>query len=575
MKRLKGIGASSGIAIGEAFIYQATLPPIEMRHVEDTEREIARLQQALRTVDENLNHLIEETARKAGEEEAKVFEAHRLFLSDPSYSGEIEQVIRAQSICAEAAVQEVTRSLVAVFEGMQDEYFRARADDLRDVSNQVLRSLVGVQSATLRDLRKPAIVIADELLPSDTASMDSRLVLGIITCRGSKSAHAAILARSLGIPAVVGVGDEILKIPTGSLLILDGDEGLIILEPEEAELQRYRQRQAREKERFSAVMSSATQPAITRDGHKVPVLGNIGSLEEAERLLEWGGEGVGLLRTEFLFLERLTAPSEEEQFQVYRSIAEKLQGNPLIIRTLDIGGDKPLPYIPPMNESNPFLGNRGIRLCLGTKDLFKTQLRAILRAAYQQNIAVMFPMVATLEEVREAKALLEEARQELRAEGQPYGDLHVGIMVEIPAAAVMADVLASEVDFFSIGTNDLTQYTLAVDRTNPAVQHIADHFHPSVLRLVNETIRRAHEKNVMVGMCGELAGEPLAVPLLLGLGLDEFSMALASIPTVKAMIRLWDTKEAQQVAEEALRQPDARAVVDLLQRYAAEKQTEP
>jgi len=567
MKVLRGIGASAGVAIGPAFIYHTELPKIEARRIEDAEAELRRVRQAMHAVDEHLSRLAEVTSQRIGPEEARVFEAHRMFLTDPSFYGEIEQEIQSQKICAEAAVQQVTTSLLSVFEAMQDEYFRARAGDLRDVSAQLLRSLLGIYSVTLKDLQTPAIIVADELLPSDTAMLDKRLVQGIITCRGSKSAHAAILARSLGIPAVVGAAEEILQIESGSLLILDGEEGLILIDPAENEQRIYQKRQRQDRARLLEFRRSAADPAVTRDGHKVTILGNLGSAEEAEYLLASGGEGVGLLRTEFLFLERSTAPKEEEQLSIYNGIAEKLQGLPLTIRTLDIGGDKPVPYISASKESNPFLGKRGIRLCLEMKDLFKTQLRAILRAAYQHNIAVMFPMVSVLDEILQAKSLLQEVRQELQTEGKTFGEVEIGIMIETPAAAVTADTLAQEVDFFSIGTNDLTQYTLAVDRTNPAVQQIADHFHPAVLRLIKETIRQAHEKHITVSICGELAGEPLAVPLLLGLHLDKLSMAPSSIPAIKAMIRLWNMEEARQVADQALQQPDANAVLSLLRKF--------
>lgn len=568
MRSIKGIGASQGFAFGLSYLHVPNLPAIDSRHIENIDGEIARFKNALAQVDSSLAELESQTAQKIGEAEAEVFAAHRLFLVDPSFRDEIEQSIRAQSIQAEAAVQKVTNNLRETFENMSDDYFRARAADVMDVGTQVVRALLGLSSAGLGELKSPVIVIADELTPSDTARMDKSLVLGFVTARGGKSAHAAILARSLGIPAIVGAGEDILNIAPNTSLILDGEDGLIVIDPDEQSKQNYVKRQQELQTRLSKAFEHALEPAITLDGIHVEVFGNIGSVGDATRVVENGGEGVGLLRTEFLFLERTTAPTEDEQTETYIRISEALNNRPLIIRTLDVGGDKPLPYIPMPKEDNPFLGNRGIRLCLGMPALFKTQLSAILRAAHGREIKIMFPMVANVDEIRAAKKLLEEARSELKEKKQSFGNPQIGIMVEIPAAAVSADLLASEVDFFSIGTNDLTQYTLAADRTNPAVQSMADHFHPSVLRLIRLTIEQAHARNVWVGLCGELAGDPLAAPLLLGMGLDEFSMSSASIPSVKEALRLWSKKEASKLVDETLCQPDAQQVIGFLRKIS-------
>jgi len=569
MKVIKGIIASEGIAIGHAFLYARSLPEIEARSVEDVDKELARLQRTLEGVEQTLVTLEGEAAQKVGRGKARVFEAHRMMLSDPAFRDEIQNIIRTQRICAEVAVQRVAETLRAAFESMEDEIFRARADDVKDIATQILRSLLGITFKGLEQIEAPVIVIADELYPSDTVRMDSRLVLGLVTSRGGKTSHAAILARSLGIPAIVGAGPEVLDIEAGTRLIVDGDEGQIILNPDLQLEQEYLDRQQRVGFRRSKILAHVVEPAITQDGKRIRMLANIGSVAEAEQVLRLGGEGVGLLRTEFLFLDRATAPTEKEQFEAYVYIARKLENHPLIIRTLDIGGDKPLPYLPLAHESNPFLGNRGVRLCLTMPDLFKTQMRAILRASHEHEIAIMFPMVTTLEEIRQAKVLLNEARDELFVRGQPYGNPEIGIMIETPAAAIMADLLAREVDFFSIGTNDLTQYILAADRTNPSVQEIADHFHPAVLRLTHQIIQQAHKHNVPVGMCGELASDPLATPLLLGMGLDEFSMSPAAIPWVKATVRLWSMDKAVGLVQQVLHLPDTKSVVAFLRANSA------
>ncbi|NIS80090.1 MAG: phosphoenolpyruvate--protein phosphotransferase, partial [Anaerolineales bacterium] len=453
------------------------------------------------------------------------------------------------------------------FEAMEGEYFRERAMDVVDVGRRLIRAVLGLPQPSLASLPQNCIVLADDLTPSDTAKMDRGNVLGFCTAKGGKTAHAAILARSLGIPAVVGAGSSALEIHEGCTLILDGQTGTIIVDPEANTIQEYEVRSKRLKELHARALASAHEPATTLDGHQVEIVANIGTVEEAAQILECGGEGVGLLRTEFLYLNRTTPPSEDEQTEAYIAIAKMLDQGPLIIRTLDVGGDKPLPYLPIEPEENPFLGHRGIRLCLAEPEMFKIQLRAILRAAQDSNIKVMFPMVARVEEVRAAKVLMQQAREELEARGVEYGEPEVGIMIEVPAAAVTADLLTKEVDFFSIGTNDLTQYTLAVDRTNSLVQDIADALHPSVLRMIAATIRHAHEAGIWVGLCGELAGDAVAAPVLLGLGLDEFSMATTSIPFVKEVIRSWSLAQAQALAQEALNLNDEFQVRERIKEF--------
>lgn len=552
MKTIQGIGASEGIAIARTHRYLPVLPEIEQKKIDDVEDELQRLSAAVSRVDADLADLATEVEREIGHEEAAIFEAHRLFLSDEAFIGRAENIIREKLIQAEAALQIVTGELRKTFEAMDDEYFRERAMDVVDVSRRLIRTLLGIPQPSLEGLPHPCIVLARDLTPSDTARMDREMVRGFCTAKGGKTAHAAILARSLGIPAVVGIGEGLLDIPRDCQIIIDGQSGTIVAEPDESTLNQFETRRTLLNELRAKALASAQKPAVSLDGHQVEIVANIGAVEEATQVLECGGEGVGLLRTEFLYLDRTTPPSEDDQTTAYRSIAEALGQRPLIIRTLDIGGDKPLPYLPLAQEDNPFLGQRGIRLCLAKPDMFKIQLRAILRAADGYNIKIMFPMVASSDEVVAAKALLDECRAELESRGVAHGKPEIGIMIEVPAAAVAADVLAREVDFFSIGTNDLTQYTLAADRTNELVQGIADALHPAVLRLIAETIRHAHKAGIWVGLCGELAGDPVAAPILLGLGLDEFSMASVSIPFVKEVIREWTIEEARQLADEVL-----------------------
>jgi len=512
MKIIKGIAVSSGIAIGRAFIYINSIPSVQTRPIENSSEELERLESAFENLEQHLAEYKDNVSKKLGKDQAEIFEAHRMMLHDPAFRDEIQNIIRSDRICAEAAVKLVSDRLQATFDAMQDEFFRARANDIKDITSQIIRILCGLPLARLESLVEPVILIANDLYPSDTVQMDKNLILGLVTSQGSKTSHSAILARSLQIPAIVGVGTEILEIKKGEKLILDGTDGQVIITPDPQTEQVYFYRQQKIQIDRSKNSSTALEPAITRDGKRIQVLANIGSIAEAERVISSGGEGVGLLRTEFLFLDRVVSPSEEEQLDVYTSIAKKLDNYTLTIRTLDVGGDKPLPYLSLTNENNPFLGNRGIRLCLNLPELFRVQLRAILRASAEHQISIMFPMITTIEEIYRAKALLDEVKNDLIACKLPYGDPKIGIMIETPSSALMADLFATQVSFFSIGTNDLTQYTLAADRTNPVVQEIADPYNPAVLRLIFYTIQNAHKHNIPVAMCGELAGDTLATP---------------------------------------------------------------
>ncbi|MGC9398910.1 MAG: phosphoenolpyruvate--protein phosphotransferase [Anaerolineae bacterium] len=554
MGTLRGIAASQGVAIGPVFCYREVELEVVCAPIADPAGEWARLEEALSAAREELALLRAKTIEEVGEEEAAIFEAHAMMLEDPELLKAVRTTIETEQVNAECALERAAEQYAQALEALDDEYLRARAVDVRDVTNRVLRLLLGLEQRGAKALQKPSIVVARDLTPSDTALLDKSLVLGFLTAEGGPTSHTAILARSLGIPAVLGVGSAALALEEGETVVIDGDEGVVHVAPNAETRARYERKQ----DSLAAVTvwarRQAHEPAVTEDGKRVEVVANIGNLRDARAAIEEGAEGVGLLRTEFLYLERSDLPDEEEQAAVYAEITDLFDGAPVILRTLDVGGDKDLPAFDLPREMNPFLGLRALRLGLAhPEEIFKPQLRAVLRAAVDRNLKVMFPMVASVTEVRAARTLLETCRAELQAEGVAVPeDLEVGIMVEIPAAALMADHLASDVDFFSIGTNDLTQYTMAADRTNAAVSYLTNGLEPAVLRLVKMVIDAAHARGKWVGMCGELAGEPLALPILLGLGLDEFSMNPPAIPIAKQILRALSYKMAQQVARRAL-----------------------
>jgi phosphotransferase system enzyme I (PtsI) len=553
MKRLHGIAASSGIGIGPAFQFRQTELTFKRSTVESTAAEWSRCQYALETAQGQLEDVLAKAEAESGPEQAAIFQAQMLMLEDPELLEAVRTAIEDRCINAESALSDAAEMYAQMLEALADEYLSARAADVRDVANRVLRILLGVDESPCAGLTVPSIILARDLTPSDTVMLDKSLVVGFCTAEGGATSHTAILARGLGLPAVVGVGSEVLDVQDGVTLALDGTEGVLLVDPDEETVEGYRAQRAAMATLMAQVREHAHEPAITRDGHRVHIVANIGSVEEVKTALEAGAEGVGLLRTEFLYLERNHLPDEEEQYQAYRAIVEGFGDLPVVLRTLDIGGDKELPYLDLPNEINPFLGLRAIRLSLTQPELFKPQLRAALRAGGGGNLKVMFPMVAIGAEARAARALLEECRAELLAEGYSVaGEMEIGIMVEVPAAALMADRLASEVDFFSIGTNDLAQYTLAADRTSPTVSQLADGFQPAVLRLVRDVIDAAHAQGKWVGLCGELAGEPLAIPILLGLELDEFSMNPPAIPLAKQIVRTSALDEARDIARTAL-----------------------
>ncbi|MGV8025542.1 MAG: phosphoenolpyruvate--protein phosphotransferase [Anaerolineaceae bacterium] len=553
MKKLNGVAASRGICIGPAFQFLRIELNTEKKEINDAEVEVKRLKAALNTAKDQIDTIYKKALTEASEADAEIFQAHKMILDDPEFVCTVETRIQNEKINCECAVSETAKQFAATMAAMEDEYFAARATDIMDVANRVLRVLMNVADSPTAGLKEPSIILADDLTPSDTVLLDKSKVLGFCIAQGSATSHTAILARGLGLPAVAGVGAEVMSVQTGTSVIIDGTNGVVVIEPDGSTEQQFRHRMETSKNIQTEALKYAQERAKTKDGMELEVVANIGNVEDAKFAVENGAEGVGLLRTEFLYLERNTLPTEEEQYQAYKAIMDVFGMHPVVLRTLDVGGDKEIPYLHLEREMNPFLGERALRLCLNRPDIFKPQLRAALRAGVGHNLKIMFPMVATLSCVRAAMLVVNACKAELKNEGIPFADdAEIGIMVEIPSAAVIADQLAKEVDFFSIGTNDLSQYTMAADRTNPKVAELSNAFQPAVLRLIKMVIDAAHTEHKWVGMCGELAGEPLAAPILIGLGLDEFSMSPPFIPLVKQIIRNLTAEEMVDLAKGAL-----------------------
>jgi multiphosphoryl transfer protein len=545
--RLTGVPAAPGIAVGPARLVHIVEPELPNRPAEEPDVEWDRLEQARVATRRDLQGDRASVAERAGEEEAGIFDAHLLILDDEALLEPARQAVFDQQATAERAWRDAAAGAANEYSQLDDPYQRGRGADVLDVSRRVLGHLAGKGSAELA-LAGPGVLVAPEITPGQAAALDRALVRGIATAHGGATSHAAILARSLGIPAVVGVGEGLLELDEGTPLALDGAGGAVEIDPPPEVLEAYERRREAEDARGRDARTRALEPARTRDGRRIEVMANLGAAQEVDAAVALGAEGVGLLRTEFLFLGRDSLPGEDEQLTAYRQIAAALAGRPLIVRTLDVGADKPLPYLPQEPEANPFLGQRGIRLTLARPELFRAQLRAIVRAAGEHPVKVMFPMVATLQEFRSARVLVEEVRQELGA----TGDLEVGVMVEVPSVALAAERFAAEVDFFSIGTNDLAQYTMAAERGNERLAALIDGPVPALLRLVHEVVRGAEAHGRWVGVCGELAGDPAAAALFVGLGVTELSMAPALIPGVKQVLRGVDLGAARRVAEEAL-----------------------
>jgi len=537
-KEIQGIAASSGIAIAKAFRLENPELTVEKKSVTEVEAEVARLEAALEKSKSELEIIREHARKELGDDKAEIFEAHLLVLSDPELINPIKDKITNENVNAEHALDEVAAMFINMFESMDNEYMKERAADIRDVTKRVLAHLLGVNVSNPSLISEEVVIIAEDLTPSDTAQLNRKFVKGFTTDIGGRTSHSAIMARSMEIPAVVGTKTVMEDIQNGVLVIVDGLDGEVIVDPSEETVKAYEKKAAEYAEQKAEWAKLVNEKTVSADDHHVELAANIGTPEDVEGVLENGGEGVGLYRTEFLYMGREDLPTEEEQFTSYKTVLERMEGKPVVVRTLDIGGDKELPYLNLPKEMNPFLGFRAIRLCLEMQDMFRTQLRALLRASVYGNLKIMFPMIATVDEFRQAKAILLEEKAKLQQEGvQVSEDIEVGMMVEIPSSAVIADLFAKEVDFFSIGTNDLIQYTLAADRMNERVSYLYQPYNPAILRLVNMVIKAAHKEGKWVGMCGEMAGDEIAIPILLGLGLDEFSMSATSILKARSQIR--------------------------------------
>ncbi|MGN0158754.1 MAG: phosphoenolpyruvate--protein phosphotransferase [Brotaphodocola sp.] len=550
----KGTSASSGIGIGTAVIVEEAELVITREVVADAAAEVERFKGALDKTMKDTEALAADLATRVGEKEAEILQGHLMLLMDPMLTGEIEGAITNEGICSEYAIEQVCSMYASVFASMGDELMQQRATDMNDIKTRMQRVLLGIESVDIASLPAGSILIAKDLTPSMTAGINPANVTGIVTELGGKTSHSAILARALEIPAVVAVNDFMSQVQNGDQIVLDGSEGIVYVNPDAeiaAEFAGKREAFLKEKKELEQYIG---KPTITKDGVHVELVANIGKPEDVEKVLQYDGEGVGLFRTEFLFMDRSAMPTEEEQFEAYKTVAEKLQGKPVIIRTLDIGGDKEIPYMGLEKDENPFLGYRAIRLCLDRKeDIYKPQLRALLRASAYGNIKIMVPLVTCIDELREVKALIAELKAELDEKGIAYNkDIQVGIMVETAAASLIADIFAKEADFFSIGTNDLTQYTMSVDRGNDKISYLYSTFNPAVLRSIKRIISCAREAGIMVGMCGEAASDPMMIPLLLAFGLNEFSMSASAILYSRKLITNYSTEELQEVADKAM-----------------------
>ncbi|NTZ19835.1 phosphoenolpyruvate--protein phosphotransferase [Paenibacillus sp. JMULE4] len=568
--QLTGIAASPGLAIAKVYRLNNSAHIPVRSTVTDPRQEVQRFRQAVEQAKQELESIRELTEAKLGAQKAEIFESHLLSLEDPDFIDVIMDNIEQEGINAEYALYEVSQAFINTLMAMDNELLRERAADVRDVSGRLMSGLRGEKYTTVSDIAEESIIIAEDLSPSDTAQLNLDVVRGFITEIGSRTSHSAIMARSLGIPAIVGVGAAAGDIPAGVTVIMDASEGRIVVDPTEEELNAYRAKKEQYDRRQAELSKLKDQPTVSKDGRQVELAANIGSVEDVQKAIDNGAEAIGLFRTEFLYMGRSSFPTEEEQFKVYKYVLEKMEGKPVVIRTLDIGGDKELPYLELPKESNPFLGLRAVRLCLDRQDLFRTQLRALLRASRYGQLKIMFPMIAVLEELLEAKRLLQEEKDKLIQEGETVADrIEVGMMIEVPAAALAADSFAAEVDFFSIGTNDLIQYTMAADRMNETVSYLYQPLHPSILRLIQMVIRAAEREGKWVGMCGEMAGDATAIPLLLGLGLHEFSMSAGSILPARALIRELSQEEWAVHAGRALAmrsQNEIKEVVQMLTR---------
>jgi phosphotransferase system enzyme I (PtsI) len=570
---VKGIGASSGIAIGKAFVLPAWEWDIPEKNIDVTELagEFERLYQGIRQSRDEIEGMKKEMRGVIGEENSLIFDAHLAILDDPEFVREVQDIIRRQYKAAEVAVKEVIDQFASMFDMIDDEYMKERSADIKDVGNRLLHHLLGTPDITLPSDNQPFILVTKEISPSQLVNLNPDRVLGVVTMIGGRNSHAAIMARSLGIPLVISLEDQLIApIQTGEELIVDGEKGLVIIRPGEDVKNHYEQRRRLQQEQRRRLQETRFAPSVTKDGVPLTLLANISSLKELDVSTGFGAEGVGLFRTEFLYMDRDAFPDEEEQFAVYKEAAEKLAGKPIAIRTLDIGGDKVLDYFPFPEEENPYLGYRAIRFSLDRRDIFKTQIKAILRAGLYGNVKLMLPMISSMEEWWAAKEVLREAERELAEAGIPHRtDMEVGVMIEVPAAVLIAGELAKEVAFFSIGTNDLIQYVLAVDRMNDHIAHLYDPFHPAVLRMIKMAVDAARKNGIGVSVCGEMAGDPEAAALLVGLGVTHLSMSARSLLLVKDRLSRLESGECAKHAKRLLKCKTGKEAADLNHRFLA------
>ena len=568
MLKLKGIAASQGISFAKAYVFVEPDLTVKEVKIEDVAAEIKRFEDAIEASKKELTIIKENALASLGADKAAVFEAHLLILDDPEFMGTVKTDIESKVINAEYAFKETSDMFISMFEAMDNEYMKERAADIRDVSKRILAHLLGVDLPNPSLIDEEVIVIAEDLTPSDTAQLNKKYVKGFATNIGGRTSHSAIMARSLEIPAVVGTSSITEDVKNGDVLILDGLDGVVLVNPDEATTAEYKEKHAKFEAQKAEWAKLVTEKSVTKDRHEVILAANIGTPADLEGVKNNGGEAVGLYRTEFLYMGRDQLPTEDEQFEAYKAVLEGMGDKPVVVRTLDIGGDKELPYLDLPKEMNPFLGFRAIRLCLEEKDLFRTQLRALLRASVYGKLCVMFPMIATVQEFRAAKALFLEEKEKLVAEGVAVSnDIELGIMVEIPSTAVIADIFAKEVDFFSIGTNDLIQYTMAADRMSEKVSYLYQPYNPAILRLVKNVIEASHKEDKWTGMCGEMAGDSLAIPLLLGMGLDEFSMSATSILQARSQIKNLTLAEMKELVEKAVMCATTEEVLALIEEY--------
>jgi phosphoenolpyruvate-protein phosphotransferase (PTS system enzyme I) len=558
---MRGIAASPGIAIGKVLVKEEQIIDIRKKYVDNHLDEIKRLEDALDEGIKQMRELYDRALCSMGEKEAQIFEAHIMILEDEEFLSQVKSMITDEKVNAEWAVNKVIEGYVHIFGEMQNEYMSERAADIKDVGNRITKLLLGIETTDFSKLEEKVIIVAIELAPSDTAKLDREKVLGFLTETGGSTSHSALMARTMEIPAVVGIRDLTNRVKSGDIVAYDGDEGVIFVNPEPEIIKKYKDKREDYLSFKEKMKSMIGEESITKDGFKVEIAANIGTPEDISAVLSNDADGIGLFRSEFLFMGRNELPTEEEQFLAYKKVAERMEGKPVVIRTLDIGGDKDVPCLKLPAEMNPFLGFRAIRLCLDRRDIFKTQLRAILKSSNYGNIKLMFPMISSLEELRQAKAILDSSKQELKKEGIKFNEnIETGIMIEIPAAAVIADLFAREVDFFSLGTNDLIQYTTAVDRMNQKVSYLYNQFHPALLRLIKHTIDSGHKEGIWVGMCGEAAGDPRLIPILIGMGLDEFSMSSASVLKARWIISRTSRHKMEKLVNEIINIPTAAEV---------------